>query len=114
MKTEREQYLDDILTTAVEGGIGYWSVGRKYVWSDDGPASVEIKQDDEDDDTWHLVDRSAIRKGIAMVLSGEAKVHESYAQTLRRAERELDAGEIDGELADIIVQAAILGEVVYG
>jgi hypothetical protein len=114
MKTEREQYLDDILITAVEGGIGYWSVGRKYVWSDDGPTSVEIRQDDEDDAPWHLVDRSAIRKGIELVLSGEMSVHESYADTLRKAEREKDAGYIDAEIADMIVQAAVLGDIVYG
>jgi len=114
MKTEREEYLDDILTTAVEGGIGYWSIGRNYVWSDDGPATVEIREEEEEEGPWHLVDRSAIRKGIALVLSGDTRVHESYVDTLRKAERELDSCEIDGELADIIVQAAILGDVVYG
>jgi hypothetical protein len=114
MKTEREQYLDDILTTAVEGGIGYWSFGRNYVWSDEGPASVEIKQDDEDDDTWHTVDRSAIRKGITRLLSGDMKVHESYVTLLRKADRHNDAGDIDAEIADLIVQAAILGDIVYG
>jgi hypothetical protein len=114
MKTEREQYLDDILTTAVEGGIGYWSFGRNYVWSDDGPTSVEIKQDDEDDDTWHTVDRSAIRKGITRLLSGDMKVHESYVDMLRKADRHNDAGDIDAEIADLIVQAAVLGDIVYG
>lgn len=114
MKTEREEYLDNILTAAVEGGIGYWSIGRNYVWSDDGPASVEIRIEDEDDDVWHTVDRSAIRKGIAAVLSGRMNVHESYIDTLRAADRHNDAGDIDAELADIIVQAAVLGEIVYG
>lgn len=113
MKTEREQYLDDIIIAAVEGGIGYWSIGRGYKWSEDGPTTVEIMEEEEGS-TWHLVDRSAIRKGIGLVLSGDMKVHESYADTLRRAERHNDAGEIDAELADIIVQAAILGDVVYG
>lgn len=113
MKTEREQYLDDIIVTAVEGGIGYWAIGRDYKWSDDGPSSVEIMEEEEGG-TWHMVDRSAIRKGIGMVLSGATGVHESYVDTLRKAERHNDAGDIDAELADIIVQAAILGDVVYG
>ncbi len=112
MKTEREQYLDDILTTAVEGGIGYWSVGRNYVWSDDGPTSVEIREDGED--IWHTVDRSTIRKGMKILLSGATSVHESYLQTLRQANRDNDAGDIDAEIADMIVQVGVLGDVVYG
>jgi hypothetical protein len=114
MKTEREQYLDDITITAVEGGIGYWSLGRNYVWSDEGPTSVEIRVEDEEDDTWHTVDRSAIRKGITRLLSGDMKVHESYVDVLRKADRHNDAGDIDATMADLIVQAAVLGEIVYG
>jgi len=41
-KTDREQFLDDMITTAVEGGIGYWSLTTHYSWSDDGPTEAFI------------------------------------------------------------------------
>lgn len=37
MSTARDQYLLDIFTTALEGGIGYWSQCTDYHWcNDDG------------------------------------------------------------------------------
>jgi hypothetical protein len=42
------------------------------------------------------------------------KVHESYVDMLRKADRHNDAGDIDAEIADLIVQAAVLGDIVYG
>ena len=32
---EREQFLGDIITTAVEGGTGYWAQVSQYQWIDD-------------------------------------------------------------------------------
>jgi hypothetical protein len=31
---EREEFLADVVTTALEGGIGYWSVAHEYRWYD--------------------------------------------------------------------------------
>lgn len=42
------------------------------------------------------------------------KVHESHVRTIREADAENDAGEIDAELADMIVQVGALGSVIYG
>lgn len=33
---EREQFYADLITTAIEGGIGYWSQTSQYQWTDDG------------------------------------------------------------------------------
>jgi len=114
MKTAREDFLDSVIITAVEGGIGYWSRVRNYRWSDDGPTSVEIMEDEEP--TWHLVDRDVIRKGLRLIAQPESPInlHESYRQDIARASRANEGGDIDATLADIIVQCAVLGEVVYG
>lgn len=47
-KTEREQFLDDVITTALEGGIGYWSMCETYTWGDDKPTVATIFQTEED------------------------------------------------------------------
>lgn len=41
-KTEREEFLDDVITTALEGGIGYWAMAETYEWSDDGPTTATV------------------------------------------------------------------------
>jgi hypothetical protein len=40
---EREQFLSDLIITAVEGGIGYWSTVSHYQYVDDGKLFVAVK-----------------------------------------------------------------------
>jgi hypothetical protein len=40
--SKRELLLADIITTAIEGGIGYWSICEQYQWSDDGTSHVAV------------------------------------------------------------------------
>jgi hypothetical protein len=49
VRTEgRKSFLHSVFTTALEGGIGYWSYCEKYRWSKDGG-------DEEDLDGFHAV-----------------------------------------------------------
>jgi hypothetical protein len=117
-----DQFIEDLLTTAAEGGIGYWAT---LVWWDvashmpryTGCYIVDRgdERTPEPDAAWMVADREAVERGLALVLAGKAKVHSSYvgmvAQALRNQE---DGCELDAEGADIVVQAALFGEVVYG
>lgn len=49
MNKELDQFYADIIITAVEGGIGYWSRGYEYAWSDEKPeiTSITVVQTDE-------------------------------------------------------------------
>lgn len=48
-RTEREQFLDDVLLIGIEGGINYWAVLDTYHWQNDdgteGPVTAEIVDD---------------------------------------------------------------------
>jgi hypothetical protein len=137
---EREQFLADIITGAVEGGTGYWAQVSQYQWvdtfsvriGDAETADVKVvcgkRQGDEaratlhemnDDETGYKDEGldltiDAVATGIGKIIRGEVSVHESYRKRIAEASRENDAGNIDAEDADIIAQAALLGEVVYG
>ena len=118
-KTELEGFYDDVLTTAVEGGIGYWSVGRRYTWSEDAETSIELIEQDDGHvhGEWVLIDRAAVRKAYNLIVSDKANtlgLGDYYRNALLSAYAECDAGEVDSELADIVVQVAMLGEVRYG
>lgn len=122
---ERTQFLKDLIITAVEGGIGYWSFCRNYDYK---AGTVEVAAMDPDDwdgdeDTlddyleWHPVTIETMARGINLICSGECKyaTRGEYVRFMRKANRENDgAGMLDAGDADNILQAGLFGELIYG
>lgn len=117
-KSVRDEFYDDVLITAVEGGIGYWSLGKDYRWSDDGPTSVDVREDNGEVDEpgpWVHVDRASMVRAFSVLRSdADLSLADSIRKRLVAAWREADAGGLDASDADIVVQVAVLGDVVYG
>lgn len=82
--TQENQFYVDVAITA-NMDIGYW--------------------------TSKAMTAEEARKGVDQVIKDEGFW---AAKPIHRALLNLDAGEIDGELADIIAQYARHGEIVYG
>lgn len=111
--TEREQFLADIIISAVEGGTGYWAAVSRY--RHDCPAAdTTATLHDEDDGKVYVLTIDTIATGIGRVLGDGFKVRGDILDQVKCGSRENDAGEIDADGADVIVQAALFGEVVYG
>ena len=115
---ERRDFLSLCLTTAVEGGIGYWAELKDYRWNetDEGDftdASVYVR-DDEMVRGWTKVDLMTISQGIARIRAGKVQINRRIGADVVISDNENDAGEIDSTAADCIVQAALFGELVYG
>ena len=118
----RTQFLTDVLTTAVEGGIGYWAQVTSYTWDTEVVADRGVTITDvEDSGAIVRVTVANIAtalgkftKGTAVEAAAVVKVHPSYVRQIRTANRENDGGEIDADLADMVLQVAALGEVIYG
>lgn len=107
-----DQDIADILCTAIEGGISYWVHSGKahrddagdYVW-------VRIVENGATaGTTCYHVDGAAIRRGIALIITGQVKIRSD----IRAAVASGDAGNVDADAADCIVQAACFGDIVYG
>lgn len=130
---KRARFLRDIITTAIEGGIGYWSQCSQYQWidehedgrvyvpvgervGDDARAVVHVLNDDESGyvEDGLVIDIEVVARGLRLIIDGGAGVHDRIRGNVRTADRENDAGYIDADDADVIVQAGLLGEVVYG
>jgi hypothetical protein len=124
----QEGLCEDILCTAIEGGINHWaeeiapvrqtraddSVGWVYV-------SARIGYENEDGDLiGRDIDREKIAMSIATILQcgcddkNLRKVNEKSYQYILEAVVTNDASMIDADIADIIVQVAIFGEYTYG
>lgn len=91
----------DIIITAVEGGINYWAEILAYT-SADGRGSVTLA--DEDGDVYTVT--------AGQATEAARKVVELYPNT--QGADYIRVNDIDAEAADMIVQVACYGEIVYG
>jgi hypothetical protein len=106
------QDIDDILTTAFEGGINYWCESVKVDGEYLGEyASEQISRhgglyltDAEDDQVYYLEINSFLN-GLKLYLKDNPELVENGT---------IDTCNVDADVADCIVQLAIFKEVVYG
>lgn len=115
-----EDFLAGVMTTALEGGIGYWSKcshvkRREDLWI----TSCRIYEFDDDEDVPEGAEGvpltlKHIGLGIERLVSGEVGVNSTLRGYISQGVAEKDAGHIDADAADVIVQAGLLGEIRYG
>ena len=112
-----QQDIDDIMVAALEGGIDYWCQEAEVIeekrvadWGHEQIArgGVLILHDAESDDKWEL-DLEKFLTGVKLWLQNGGDRYGALQK-----DGTLDTGEIDGEMADMIVQYALFGEIVYG
>lgn len=122
----RTEFLSDIIITAIEGGIGYWSSVEFYkaeertivpLAADNVPplhsaSTMAVIQDTVDGGVYEIVP-SIIEQGIARLTNGEVSYPDDARGRLIVADCDNWAGDIDSDVADDIVQAGLLGELRY-
>ncbi len=110
------QDIDDIMVGALEGGINYWCREVEVVGDCLGEYSSDqisgggkiILHDAESNDKWEL-DLEKFLNGLKLWIENGGDRHNALQE-----DRTLDTCLIDGEMADMIVQYAIFGEVRFG
>lgn len=111
-----EENIDDIMCTALEGGINYWCYEAEVVGNYLGDyASEQIARggtlklyDAESDDIWEL-DLKKLLDGFKLwIENGE----DEYGAL--KSDGSVDCGEIDAAMADMIIQYALFNEIVFG
>ena len=60
------------------------------------------------------VDHTLIRRGLNKVLSGEVKASDWIVEACKEARKDYDASLIDAICANVIVQAGVFEENIYG
>lgn len=141
---ERTQFLADVLTTAIEGGVNYWATITNYSVSlghaENTTATLTETMEDAPSGAAsytpaiHTVTIDTIARGVNLIAkSTPNKLVNGLPDTNYSAEhggirylspgtrsaviaasRINDAGELDASDADAIVQVALFGEVTYG
>lgn len=103
----------DIAITAAEGGIGYWSVIQSYDWTrwaDDD--IVEPGHEVPSDFVFYTIEELD-DEGVFDITP--ELINRGYEIWLQERKVILDdMGEVDAEIADVLVQYGCFGKVVYG
>ncbi|CAG7636401.1 hypothetical protein SIM91_05005 [Rhodococcus opacus] len=130
---ERTEFLTDVFTTAMEGGVSYWASVLEYRHTE-SPRAVLVRIEDlvpdEETMSWVpgqgaeelIVDLDVLARGIDRIGKGPIEyLPVSHRPLVAAASRENDMmpaharhGDIDAGVADNIVQAALFGKIVYG
>lgn len=115
-----QQNVDDIMVSALEGGICYWSdcveVVDRYLSeyasgqiSRGGKLKIHVDEPfDEANTEWYELDMEKFAQGFRLWLENGGDRYGAVSNG------KVDTCEIDGEMADLIIQCALFGEVVYG
>jgi len=115
--TLTEKDVDDIMCAALEGGVNYWCGAAEVVeekrcadWGHEQIArgGALILHDAESGDEWEL-DLEKFLNGVKIWLQNG----DDYYSALRD-DGTLDTSEIDSEMADLIVQYALFGKIIFG
>jgi hypothetical protein len=120
VESDRDKMLADLFTTALEGGIGYWSRCSRYVWSVDGTLDGQAKDFiaviEDEDEVEYVIDRAVIVKGLDRAYSRRAMGNDDYhAQALKALYfGRYDDADYDADTADMVVQYGLLDDHVYG
>ena len=126
--------IDDIICTALEGGIGYWAcLDNSPEEFGNAPKEETVSETtsillkggktiiliDEEEDERHELTLEKLLAGIKMYLEDKQRPYNILADDLNsagysRGTYELDCCMVDADVADMIIQYAVFGEVVFG
>ena len=114
----KNEDIDDIMCTALEGGITYWCckaevIEDKYFGeyaSDQISRGGSLRLYDAEEDEIYDLTLEKFLKGFALACEIGAADNEGWFHD----DGSVDAGMIDANGADVIIQYALFGEIVFG
>lgn len=112
-----QQDIDDIMVSALEGGINYWCHKAEVVGGYLGKYASEqisrggsLKLYDGESGEKYWLDLDKFLKGFALWIKNGG----DHYNAIDYSDGAVDCGEIDASCADEIIQYALFGELVYG
>lgn len=114
-----------VLTTATDmGEINYWELPFRNRQRTEGLdcISLEVRCDDAPsitgyiDESWALIDEHTVVNGLKLIAEGKVKINQQLRSAILAHAGSKDDGidYCDAEMADVILQVGLFGEIVYG
>lgn len=115
--TVNQRDIDDIMVTALEGGITYWCdhaevVGGEYLGeyaSDQISRGGALRLYDAEEDKQYTLTLPKLLKGLEAFIKWDRGAHEIVEPVGK-----IDTSKIDAEIADQIIQFALFDDIIYG
>ena len=115
-----QQDVDDIMVSALEGGIYYWCdrviVTDKYLGkyasdqiSRGGKLNIHVIPFDDNNTEWYELDIEKFKRGFQLWVENGGDRYNA----INHSDGSVDCGQIDGPCADEIIQYALFGELVF-
>ena len=109
------QFVKDVMTTAVEGGVNYWFRFLKIERDSELNVTRVVGEDVEDESVVFSCDLTKLCEGMERITNSDRyPENKDMHMELCQCIIEQDSCNIDAEGADIIMQLAIFESVVYG
>lgn len=118
-----ERMVSDILISALDnpyGGARYWVQNVRVKGNDAKDILDEIWYSATFEDSYgdhnpkYFVNGEKVIAAIQNILNQNVTTSQVICDTLSKAIREDDAGYVDADVADVVLQVAVLGEITYG
>lgn len=129
----KEKFCAETLTNAIEGGITYWAQGRKFVRISDEDGddmalcylSCELRPDPSEGpaftygdkrNAWQAINLETLQTAVELILSAEGVglCRKDIREDILIDWNDPDSCRSDADTADVIVQIALFGEIVFG
>lgn len=105
-----EEFLKDIVVCIAEDfGYNQWRQVSRYRPNE----GIVYVHDVEDDDETYTVNLDTIALGIKRIANGNL-TNNTIREAILNGVKENDAGNIDSEASDAILQAALFNKLIYG
>lgn len=111
--TARSKFYSDIIVTAAEGGCYYWASVRGYNNTHRDNVSFKVRDCEDPEEDWTTINNNAIASALSKLKEGKVKTRRGQ-KFWAYVYRTMNAGNIDASDADVIVQVACYGEIVFG
>ena len=99
----------------------HWSFAEKYHWEKnkkedlDGFYAIVIDAEDDDAFPRSTINQDTIVKGInKIVTDSTVKINDTLRQIITQANKENDAGDLDADAADYIIQIGLFDQIIFG
>ncbi len=114
-----QEDIDDIMCTALEGGITYWCMGAQSIMEDEWKKANKIEYLSDVTGRGGDIVLTTYDGDYVLTLKGflnglQQAINEfNFSMEPVYGGYKLDTSEIDADLADIIIQYALFGKLVY-
>ncbi len=120
----KDEDIDEIVCTALEVGINYWcnsaQIGEKTYYgkyasdqiSRGGTLIISVDEPFEEQETYTLT-KAKLINGITQYIKDPDMIYNILTRGKEKGIYEIDCCQIDATIADIIVQNALFGDLIF-